>query len=418
MHEFWTDELADRVEGRHPAPFVVSDWKTPSGRIHVGALRGVVLHDAAARALRFRNHAVRYIYGFDDFDPFDKVPNYLSQADYIQYLGQPMTTVPAPDEYGVPSGTPTSEQNYARFYADEFERVYRSLGVQSETLRTAELYQAGFFDPAIRLALDNANQIWLAYKTILEQNQSEDRRGRSVAAEFPLNVRCEGCGKLATTVVISWDQIKGVVDYHCPPDTTVAPYVAGCDYRGSVSPFGSAAKLPWKVEWAAKWWLLETDVEGAGKDHYTKGGSRDVSLEIFRRVFANVSPPEARHNPMILEDLFYEWFYLGGAKMSKTVGNVIDPNEIIDQYGLDAFRYFFSRHIPTLDDGDFTWEKFENAYNSELGNDLGNVIQRVASMLTRYQSGVIGQAPQGEHDMSAYHEAMDNLEFNKAMDEV
>lgn len=108
----------------------------------------------------------------------------------------------------------------------------------------------------------------------------------------------------------------------------------------------------------------------------------------------------------------------GGEKMSKTVGNVIDPNEIIDQYGLDAFRYFFSRHIPTLDDGDFTWEKFETAYNTELGNDLGNLIQRVSSMITRYQAGVIGEAPQGEHDMSTYHEAMESLEFNKAIDEV
>jgi len=109
---------------------------------------------------------------------------------------------------------------------------------------------------------------------------------------------------------------------------------------------------------------------------------------------------------------------IGGAKISKTVGNVIDPNEIIDQYGLDAFRYFFSRHIPTLDDGDFTWEKFENAYNGELGNDLGNLIQRVSGMITRYQSGVIGESEQTEHDMSAYHEAMENLEFNKAIDEV
>lgn len=108
----------------------------------------------------------------------------------------------------------------------------------------------------------------------------------------------------------------------------------------------------------------------------------------------------------------------GGEKMSKTVGNVIDPNEIIDQYGLDAFRYYFSRHIPTLDDGDFTWEKFEYAYNNELGNDLGNLIQRVASMITRYQAGVIGQAPQGEHDVSVYHEAFEKLEFNKALDEV
>ena len=109
---------------------------------------------------------------------------------------------------------------------------------------------------------------------------------------------------------------------------------------------------------------------------------------------------------------------VGGAKISKTVGNVIDPNEIIDNYGLDAFRYFFSRHIPTLDDGDFTWEKFEDAYNNELGNDLGNLIQRVASMIIKYQAGVIGEAQQAEHDMTAYHAAMESLEFNKAIGEV
>lgn len=116
--------------------------------------------------------------------------------------------------------------------------------------------------------------------------------------------------------------------------------------------------------------------------------------------------------------LVHGFVNIGGAKISKSVGNVIDPNEIIDQYGLDAFRYFFSRHIPTLDDGDFTWEKFENAYNGELGNDLGNLVQRVAGMITRYQAGVIGQSDQTEHDMTLYHEAMDTLEFNKAIDEV
>ena len=116
--------------------------------------------------------------------------------------------------------------------------------------------------------------------------------------------------------------------------------------------------------------------------------------------------------------LVHGFVNIGGAKISKTVGNVVDPNEIIDQYGVDAFRYFFSRHIPTLDDGDFTWEKFESAYNGELGNDLGNLIQRVAGMITRYQAGVIGQSEQTEHDMTLYHRAMDSLEFNKAIDEV
>lgn len=116
--------------------------------------------------------------------------------------------------------------------------------------------------------------------------------------------------------------------------------------------------------------------------------------------------------------LVHGFINVGGAKISKTVGNVIDPIEIIDNYGVDAFRYFFSRHIPTQDDGDFTWEKFETSYNTELGNDLGNVVQRVSSMIMRYQAGVIGDAPQSEHDMQTYREAMESLQFNQALDQV
>jgi len=116
--------------------------------------------------------------------------------------------------------------------------------------------------------------------------------------------------------------------------------------------------------------------------------------------------------------LVHGFINVGGAKISKTVGNGIDAVEIIDSYGLDAFRYYFSRHIPTLEDGDFTWEKFEAAYNGELGNDLGNLISRISGMVIRYQAGVVGEAGQTEHDMTAYHQAFEALEFNKALDEV
>ena len=107
-----------------------------------------------------------------------------------------------------------------------------------------------------------------------------------------------------------------------------------------------------------------------------------------------------------------------GKKMSKSVGNVVDPVEVIEQYGVDAFRYYFSRHIPTLDDGDFTWQRFETAYNTELANDLGNLVQRVARMLTNYQAGVIGEVRRGEHDVQLYRDAMEGLRFNEAIDQV
>lgn len=122
--------------------------------------------------------------------------------------------------------------------------------------------------------------------------------------------------------------------------------------------------------------------------------------------------------PLPKKLLVHGFINVGGAKISKTVGNVIAPEQIIDEYGLDAWRYYFSRHIPTQDDGDFTWEKFENAYNQELGNDLGNLVSRVASMVSRYQSGVVGDAPQGDHDMKPYFDAMNELKFNVAMDET
>ncbi len=122
--------------------------------------------------------------------------------------------------------------------------------------------------------------------------------------------------------------------------------------------------------------------------------------------------------PLPKKLLVHGFVNVAGSKMSKTVGNVVDPMEIISGYGQDAFRYYFSRHIPTLDDGDFTWEKFENAYNNELANELGNLASRVANMVSRYQAGVVGDALQAEHDASAYHAAMEACEFNRAMDEV
>lgn len=184
-----------------------------------------------------------------------------------------------------------------------------------------------------------------------------------------------------------------------PGDENQVVYVWLDALPNYITALGYPAKEEWKEFWPA-------DVQVIGKDilrfHAALWPAMLMALDL----------------PLPKKLLVHGFVNVGGTKISKSIGNKVDPNEIIDNYGLDAFRYFFSRHIPTLDDGDFTWEKFENAYNNELGNELGNLIQRVASMINRYHSGVVAEIGQAEHDVQAYRDYMTSLEFNKAFDEI
>lgn len=105
-----------------------------------------------------------------------------------------------------------------------------------------------------------------------------------------------------------------------------------------------------------------------------------------------------------------------GQKMSKTIGNVIDPVEVIERYGIDAFRYYFLRHVDTFNDSDFTWEKFENAYNNELANDLGNLVQRLSTMCAKNKVS-LDKKPEMRTSVE-YCKLMDQFEYNKAFDYV
>jgi methionyl-tRNA synthetase len=109
---------------------------------------------------------------------------------------------------------------------------------------------------------------------------------------------------------------------------------------------------------------------------------------------------------------------IDGKKMSKSLGNYIAPEEIIAKYSTDVFRYFFLRHIPSYDDGDFSWERLEAAYNGELANELGNTVQRTLAMIQKYQDGIIGDIPPAKHDIAQYIEAMEECRFDRALDEI
>lgn len=109
-------------------------------------------------------------------------------------------------------------------------------------------------------------------------------------------------------------------------------------------------------------------------------------------------PPHAVYWPIMLKALEIEipeslvvhgWWLVSGEKMSKSVGNVINPLDLVKDYGTDAFRYFLLKEMTVGQDGDFSLERFEVRYNADLGNDLGNLVSRLINMLTRYQEAVI-----------------------------
>ena len=118
------------------------------------------------------------------------------------------------------------------------------------------------------------------------------------------------------------------------------------------------------------------------------------------------------------------WWTRDGRKMSKSLGNVIDPHAVVDTYGADAFRYFVLREVPFGLDGDFSTETFITRFNTELANDLGNLLSRVMTMVGKYFDGkvpAVGQEQQADRELRdtalsipAQLEAdLDQLAFNR-----
>jgi methionyl-tRNA synthetase len=159
--------------------------------------------------------------------------------------------------------------------------------------------------------------------------------------------------------------------------------------------------------------------EHADFKHFWPANAQVIGKDIIR-FHAAIWPAMLLSLGLPLPKMLYVHGFINidNQKMSKSLGNYISPNEVIDKYGVDAFRYFFLRHIPSYNDGDFSWELFDKAYNSELADELGNAVQRTVAMIKQYQEGVIGTTPPPEHDTAAYENSLDECRFDRALDEV
>jgi lysyl-tRNA synthetase class 1 len=318
---FWVDSVIEEVKKINKdkiekgEPIIVRDEKTASGRVHVGSLRGVVVHGAVAKELNNKGIDAKFLFEINDFDPMDGIPSSLDQGEYKKYLGNQLYKIPSPDG---------SDKSFAEYYGDEFKEVISSLGFGAEFYNLSDLYLEGKFDDAIRQALDASEKIRNIYKKVSNSDKPE--------GWYPLNVVCESCGKISTTVVDSWDGER--VHYKC--NENAVDWTEGCGYEGEISPFGGNSKLPWKVEWPAKFKVLDVDIEGSGKDHATKGGSRDIADQIVKNVFDHRSPINTK----------YEWLNVEGRSMSSSKGVGVSAKEMADLLPVEVLNLLLLQKKP------------------------------------------------------------------------
>jgi lysyl-tRNA synthetase class 1 len=306
----WADRIASEIRDtrtpRDGKTFLIRDEKTLSGRVHVGSMRSVAVHGLVAEVLSEYGIANEFRFELNDFDPFDSIPGYLDAEKFKEHVGKPLYAVPSPEP---------GFKNYAEYFGDEFIGVHKKAGFTPNYYRATEMYRSGKMDGLIRTALERASDIRRILKEVSGSKKDE--------SWLPISVVCEKCGKMMTTRAYDFD--GETVGYACDRNPDEAK---SCGHTARVAPWKGTAKLFWKVEWAAKWVVQGVDIEGGGKDHSTKGGSRDVANHICREVF-DQEPPF---------DTPYEFFLVGGKKMASSKGRGASAKEMADLFPAEVFR--------------------------------------------------------------------------------
>ncbi len=384
---YWTDKVVEEVKQRvkqnkvlqkivKERGYIVYDEKTPSGKIHVGSGRGWVIHDIIAKSFRDNGLKGRFILSSDDIDPMDSIPADLSKEKFQKFMGIPLRNIPSPVK---------GYESYADYFFSQCAELFDKWGIEAELESTGERYIKGDFNRTIRIALDNADKIQSIYKKVY---------GKAVGTgKLPFNPICEKCGKIGTTIAFEWDPEREVVGYSCKPD--MVEWAKGCGHEGEVSPYNGNGKLPWKIEWAAKWPTVGVVAETAGKDHFTKGGSRTVAVKVACEVF-NYPPPW----PSTCDDEGngYEFFLVEGKKMSTSKGIGVSFAEISNLVPPDILRFlmvktrpettidFKEEHIPLID------KEFERHERIYFGLEKTDAREEV-NVKRVYELSVVGKLP-------------------------
>ena len=311
-YSHWADHAARRTVAANPEAktFVLAAGITPSGVVHVGNFREVITVDLVARALRDRGLDVRFIYSWDDFDVFRRVPQAMPQPEMLE-ANLRRSVADVPDPYG-------DHDSFASHHIANFEKSLEAVGIAPEFIRQAQCYRRGDYAGGIRRALECADTI----RRILDQHRS------SPLPEdwLPLAGFCAGCGK--DDLDFAWDGEWGVTRScrSCKEQHQT-------DLRD-----GGDLKLPWRVDWPMRWKHEGVLFEPGGKDHSTAGGSYDTGREIVAEVYEGRAP----------EYVAYDWVRLKGrgGKISSSKGESLTLADCLEIYEPEMLRWIFASVRP------------------------------------------------------------------------
>ncbi len=307
MH--WLNQIVDELLEKHPTgEIIVSSGVSPSGAYHLGTLREVLTAEVVMYALKKRGRDARHIHVVDDLDVFRKVPQNIPDS-YKQYLGMPLCDIPAPDG---------SDMSYADYFLKDLLISAKELHLETEIFRAHEKYREGFFTEAIEKALENKDAI---------MKIQEEVSGHKVGENWsPIQVVEDGYLKNRKFISIDTED-KTVIYQDNDGKERSAPYDKG------------EVKLNWRIDWPARWWLLDVMAEPFGRDHATKGGSYDTGVEIVKQVFGAEPPIPVP----------YHFINRTGAtkKMSKSAGDTVTASELLKVLPAEVVWYFTIRYSPS-----------------------------------------------------------------------
>ena len=314
----WADETAAKIifEKGEKELYTCASGITPSGTVHIGNFREIISVELVVRALRDLGKKVRFIYSWDEYDVFRKVPLNMPKQDELgKYLRFPITLVPDPLE---------RDDSYARHHEVDVESLLPVVGIFPEFLYQAASYRASKYSEGMRKALEKRDSL----KEILDKFRDEDHK---IQGEWwPISVFCEKCNR-DDTDIDAWDGEWGL-GYHC----NLCGHKETLDLRKT-----SAAKLVWRVDWPMRWEYEKVDFEPAGKDHHSQGGSFDTARHVCKEVYNWEAPVSFR----------YDFIGIKGTpgKMSSSKGKVIDLSDVLKVYTPELVRYLFAGTRPNTE---------------------------------------------------------------------